>query len=262
MRTETQLDIVWEGSVRGLTQHRVSLTEFGPAMTQLLVATRRITSQILLNAHEATEVGRLANAAKHMDIELVSVKEGSSGFESVLAFETPDNQDLLFGRLVEDVGSELMEAVRLESEGVYRNSAVRKYLALLPKGLEHQSYRLHDNGREIKRVEVGAMRLPAIPIPSAALLQATGNVVGVGFEPGKPEVRIKGEGVTFTATASERQIEKALKSRGQEVSALAVASEAGSRLIALKTADEREARRGKAAAAVFSKWQGAFKALA
>ncbi len=262
MRTETQLDILWDGSVRGLKEHRVSLTEFGPAMTQLLLATRRITSQILLNALEATEVGRLANAAKHMDIELVGVKQGSSGFESILAFDAPDKQDSLFGRLVEDVGSELMEAIRLESEGVYRNAAVRKYLALLPKGLERQSYRLHENGREIKKVEVGRMRLPAVAVPPPALLQTIGSVVGVGFEPGKPEVRIKGEGVAFSAMADERQIEKALSSRGQEVSALAVASEAGTRLVALKTAEEREARRGKAAAAIFSKWRGAFEALA
>lgn len=263
MRTEAQLEIVWDGSVRGLSEHRVSLAAFGPAMTQLLAATRRIASQLIQNAHEASDKGRLVKAATHIDIELARVKEGSSGFESVLTFDAPGGQAVMFDRFVEDVGTELMDCIEYEARGVYKNAAVRRYLAYLPEGLTKQTYRLQKDGREIRSFEIGEMKLPEeVSSQPLVLLQALGSVIGIGFEPGRPEVRVKGDGVTVTATANDKQIEKAIHFRGSEVFALAVASPEGTRLISLKTAEEREERRNKATEAIFEKWRGAFEALA
>jgi hypothetical protein len=69
------------------------------------------------------------------------------------------------------------------------------------------------------------------------LKEFTGNVTGVGFQPGKLEVRLKSDGdpeVSLTATAE--QVETALALRHSLVRALAVVGKQ-SRLVGLQPAD-------------------------
>ena len=262
MTAQTQLKITWDGSVKGLEQHRVSLEAFGGALALLVAAARRIASNLLSNAAEPAQSGRLAAAAKNIDILITETVKGSGGFETVLEFDLGVfGQAELFNRLPENVGIELLAAIEAESAGTERNQAVRRYLQALPSGLTFQHYNLHENGRSIKDVKVGKMDLPKLlaePLP--AFVPVDGRVTGVGFEP-RWEVKVRGEnGNQVTAVANEKQVNQALALRSEPVRALALTSEAGSRLLML---EQGEAARPKSNIVdIFDRWDATFRALA
>jgi hypothetical protein len=56
------------------------------------------------------------------------------------------------------------------------------------------------------------------------LEELSGQVIGVGFEPGRLEVRLKTDGQILTCAATPEQVEGALTLRGREVRALIVRS--------------------------------------
>lgn len=55
---------------------------------------------------------------------------------------------------------------------------------------------------------------------SPSLIRLEGEVTGIGFEPGNPEIRILSNGRSFTSTATAEQVESALSLRGTRVQAL------------------------------------------
>jgi len=262
MTARTELEIVWDGPIKGLAEHRVSLTMFGEALDLLMKAARRIASQKLTDALEPAVTGRLATEAKKLDIEIAGIKKGSGGFSTLITFETPDtSQTLLFNQLPELVGMELLEAIEQEAQGNLRNTAVRKYLRSLPKELTRQSYNLHENGRSIRSVDLSHVSLPEQEDPLPCFIATRGKISGVGFDPGRWEVKVKGEeGTQVVAIATEDQVSKALEMRPQEVHVLAVSSAAGNHLIVL----ENEAMRNRRPTLedLFDKWDETFRALA
>ena len=262
MTSQIQLKITWDGPVKGLEQHRVSLEAFGGALALLVAAVRRIASNLLSNAAEPAQSGRLAAAAKNVDILITETVKGSGGFETILEFDLPVSaQAELFSRLPENVGIELLAGIEAESAGTERNLAVRRYLQALPSGLTFQHYDLHENGRSIKNVKVGRMDLPKLlsePLPS--LFPVDGRVTGVGFEP-RWEIKVRGEnGSQVTASASEKQVNHALALRSEPVHALALNSEAGSRLLVLHRG--AAVRPKPDVADIFDRWDATFRALA
>ena len=262
MTARTELEIVWDGPVKGLADHRVSLTMFGQALDLLMKAARRIASQKLTDALEPADTGRLASSAKNLDIEITAVKQGSGGFATFLTFEIPDSsQALLFNQLPESVGIELLDAIHSEANGTHRNSAVRNYLKALPKELTRQTYRLHENGRPIRNVEVSKLQLPEQQSPLPAFVLAEGRVAGVGFDPGRCEVRIKGEdGFQLSAAATARQVDQALGLRSQNVHVVAVTTAAGARLLTIETDTMRVKR--PSLDDLFDQWEETYRALA
>ncbi|MEK6322501.1 MAG: hypothetical protein AABN33_12550 [Acidobacteriota bacterium] len=221
----TQLKIVWEGSAPGLAEHRLSLGAFGVPLTLLLAAVRRIASNTVSMAVDEKVTGRFADPARQLDVQIDKLVEGSSGFEGVCTFDpTPGTNALLFFRdLVEQTTITLLDALEAESKGQLRHSFVRKYLRSLPPGVARQTYTLHDNGREIHRpVVIEDMMLQDLPDDLPYLKELTGNIIGVGFEPGRTEVRIKSEAEQISLAATAGQVENALDLRHSEVQALAV----------------------------------------
>ena len=260
-----QLDIVWDGDAPGLLEHRLSLGAFGDALTALLAALRRIATNIVGDAveGEAAEVGRFANAARQLDIQIESIKRNTSGFAGLVSIHTPQGETMqLFDDLPETASTQLLEAVESESRGVLKNAAVRKYLRALPAGVYRQIYVLHQNGRELKRVELGNMALSDLLSDLPYLMEISGRIVGVGFEPGKNEVRIKSDdGRQLTLSATALHVDNALNLRNATIRALAVIEETGSRLLRLQdqatgwTVPSREE-------AVFARWDGLLRRLA
>lgn len=263
MAEQVQLDITWDGPVNGLAEHRLSLSAFGPALDKLLAAAKRIASNLVTKAGEPSETGRLANLARAIDIEITGVRQGSAGPACLLTFDAPVSyQSSLFGSLPERTGIELVEAIQAESEGQMRNNSVRQFLRALPPGLNKQNYRLYEGERLIREVKLGQMALPEGMLSLPYLEEITGMVTGVGFDPGRDEVRIKTDDATHvTALAVVDQVEKALTLRHEKVRALLLHSEVGAKLLTLA---DNESRRPTFSEEryIFEQWDHAFKVLA
>lgn len=263
MAEQVQLDITWDGPVNGLADHRLSLTAFGPALEKLLAAAKRIASDLVTKAAIPSETGRLAKLAHAIDIEVTGIKEGSAGPACLLTFDAPVRyQNSLFGSLPERTGVELLEAIEAESEGQMRNNLVRNFLRALPPALSKQNYRLHEGNRLIKEVKFGQLDLAEGMVSLPYLQEVTGMVTGVGFDPGRDEVRIKTDDATHvTALAVVDQVEKALSLRHEKVRALLLHSEVGAKLLTL-TDSESQRPVFSEERYIFEQWDHAFKVLA
>jgi hypothetical protein len=265
-----ELEIHFEGSAAGIAEHRLSLAAFGPALNQLVQALRRIATQLVRNAVEGEQpkTGRFADPARNLDIELVKIDGNSLGMSSIVTFQDiPQPQaDLpLWADLPERAGKELLDAIERESTGHLSNAAVRKYLAVLPEGISAQEYDFHANGRSIRKVRIGEVKLNTLPLELPYLRQIEGNVVGVGFDPGKNEVRIKSEGGAIGALGSTSEsVEKALEMRHNKVRTLAVhTAKGGTRLITLKRASDPAFKFDPQAAMeqIFTRWDAVLRRL-
>jgi hypothetical protein len=264
MATSIQLDITWDGPVAGVAEHRLSLTAFGPALDKLLTAAKRIASNTVTKAAEPSETGRLAKLAHGIDIQIAGVVGNSTGVQGLLTFDAPANyQDRLFFSLPERTGLELLEAIESENAGESRNVAVRNFLRALPPGLSRQRYFLHENGRVIKDLELGAVKVPEGMLSLPYLQEIVGMVSGVGFDPGKSEVRLKtDEPANVTMMATEQQVNNALVLRHEKIRALLLHSEViGNKLLTLVSEDSPRPSYSDEEY-IFEKWERTLQELA
>lgn len=262
-----ELKIVWEGEVPGLADQRLSIAAFGEALKALLVAYRRIASNMISNAVDYAERGRLQGHARWLDIEITDLAKESAGVQAVCTTRSaPGEQVPLFMTdIARRASVELLAAVKEESDGHPRNSTVRKYLEALPRNLRRQVYELSDNGNRLCEpviVEVVALAtdVPTLELPY--LTELSGDIVGVGFEPGKNEVRIKAD-TTNTLQASTAHVDLAIELRGNPVRALVVVNKQ-SRLLRLDSQDAPRfmPTREQAQKYVFEEWDGLLRKLA
>jgi hypothetical protein len=261
-----QLRIRWDGDAPGVAEHRLSLAGFGHPLELLLAALRRIATQMVSTAVEAEhpKVGRFANLARQLDIEIVAIEGNSTGINAVVSFaHLPDELPLLMD-LPDRATTELLECIEQESKGVARNWAVRKYLHTLPVGIHKQLYELHENGRTKKHVEIGDVNFTEMPPDMPSLVELEGNVVGVGFDPGRSEVRIKGDSSTFNLDATDEQVEAALGMRRAKIRALGVHDGSRARLLTVARASAPRFKVTPEAIEeqVFKRWAGVFARLA
>jgi hypothetical protein len=263
-----EIKITWDGTAPGLVEHRLSIGAFGEPLRLLLVALRRIASQMATNAADGERsVGRLANAARNIDIEIVSIKQNSSGVNALITFVAPPapSQVGLFGTLVDRATNELLDGIERESRGEPTYGVVRTYLYSLPDGTNKQKYELLEGGQRKKVVEVGEVKRTDLPPELPYLRTLEGNVVGVGFEPAKNEVRIRTEAIaSITVTAKADDVNKAFEMRKEKVRTMAVQIGKQTRLISLKRAADPRFKFEPDAAKkhIFEKWDNVLKALA
>jgi hypothetical protein len=233
----TQLKIKWEGTAPGLADRRLSISAFGESLTILLAALRRIAGNVVGEAigEKKSGTGRFTNEARQLDIEIFDLVRESSGFDSLISITPPADDTLpLFGDLAEFAGTSLLDAIDLERRGTARNHRVRSYLQSLPRGITKQTYQLHSNGTVIKEVSFSSVDLPLLPSDLPYLCEYTGKIVGVGFEPGRAEVRIKTEDSHAILAATPKQVEAALELRHSQVHVLAVCYGDNRRLLILR----------------------------
>lgn len=210
-------------------------------------------------------MGRLANPARQLDIEIARLEEGSTGVVAVCTFQpAPTTSAQLLGTLAAVASLQLLEAIEQESTGHLRHATVRKYLNSLPSGVRHQSYSLNSEEHKLqKTVVVENMNLPQVPAEMPYLAQYNGNIIGVGFEPGKTEIRIKGEGPQVSLKATPEQVELALELRNTSVRALVIISDSA-RLLRLEAANAPsfEVNADQISRHIFEKWDGLLRRLA
>ncbi len=96
------------------------------------------------------------------------------------------------------------------------------------------------------------------------LREIEGHIVGVGFEPGKPEVRIKGDGPASAFGATADQVEAALAIRHDSVRVFGVHDGKHTRLLRIgKSSDPRFVATPQGIEEhIFQKWAGLFARLA
>lgn len=255
----TKIKVTWRGPVPGLSEHRISLDAFGPAIDCLLRAYRRIASNMLREAEDRQRPDkRLRNRAKWLDLQVESVIHGSAG-PSLVAVTTPPPgmPYALFDDLAIRAGMELLESIDAEANGHPRSRSVRNYLQALPQQLGSQHYDFEANGSVLKSVSIGVSKLPEVTGAFPYLIEHVGMVVAVGFEPGAPFVRIApidGD-KPVTCDASQEQVETALGLRASPVRTLAVHGNRH-RLLRICRADEQQVSRSpdERKRLVFEKW--------
>jgi hypothetical protein len=267
-KVASEIKIRWDGDIPGVEQHRLSIGAFGEALSQLLFALRRIATQMVTTAVEPERpaTGRFANLARGLDIEITSIEGGSSGFDGLVTFMQPPDELPLFADLPRRATFELLDSIDRESKQQPSNWAVRKYLTLLPPGLHHHIYEVYDDGAATptKRIEVGDVKLPEVPEEFPFIREVIGDVVGVGFDPGRSEVRVKGDGPLALFDADAAQVETALELRHQKVRSLGVHAGKHTRLLRINRVTEPrfEATDEMIEEHIFKRWNGVFARLA
>jgi hypothetical protein len=216
-----------------------------------------------MNAAEPSETGRLAALSHGIDIQIAGIIEGSAGIATLMTFDAPVSyQPDLFFSLPERTGMELVDSIEAESKGEYRNALVRQFLFALPKSLTRQHYKLHENGRIIKDISLGAVSLPEGMLSLPYLQEITGMVTGVGFDPGRNEVRLKSDDAAqLTAIAEPEQVNKALNLRQEKVRALVLQTEVAAKLLTLTDNESRRPAYSEEEY-IFARWSEAFQELA
>lgn len=259
-----RLSVKWEGDAPGLMESRLSLSAFGEALTYLLSALRRIATNIVSEAigDRQASVGRFTKEARQLDIEITSLLKNSSGFDSLVTLSTPLGENLqLYADLPEKASKVLLGAIEAESQGLLTNAIVRRYLESLPSGIRQQTYQLYRDGDALQIVSFGPMSLAQIPAHVPYLAEYVGRIVGVGFEPGRPEVRLKTDATTEILAATPQQVETALELRHDSVRAIVVIQDGLQRVLILQHADA-SIHRSTRESAIFDRWDSVLRRLA
>lgn len=262
----SEIKIRWDGDVPGIEQHRLSLSAFGEPLNLLLAALRRIATQLVSSAveHERPKIGRFANLARQIDIEIISIVGSSTGLNGLVSFAQPPDELPLFADLPNRSITEFMAAMERESRGEPSNWAVRNYLQALPPTIHSQTYELYEDGRLLKTTQIGDVKFAEVPAEYPFLREIEGHIIGVGFEPGKSEVRVKGETAAIAFDASADDVEKALAIRKEDARLLGISDGKRARLLRISKASEpRFAVTPEAIEAhIFRRWNGVFARLA
>jgi hypothetical protein len=261
----TQLRIRWDGEAPGIAEHRLSLATFGVPMELLLSALRRIATQMVGAAleNEQPKTGRFANLARGLDIEIKQIEGNSTGFDGIVSFQHPPQELPLFGDLPDRATMELLDSIDAESKGLARHGSVRKYLKSIPPSIHKQFYEIHDNGTTKHKVEIGDLNLADIPVDLPSFLEVEGDLIGVGFDPGRNEVRLKGDGGTTSFGALEAQVDESLKLRNTKIRALGIHDGKHGRLLRLTPASEGRYKVTPESIEenIYKKWAGVFARL-
>lgn len=264
---ERRFEIIWDGQAPGLSDHRLSLAAFGPALTQLLAAFRRVASDIQLQARgpaAAVGRGRLAREAENLDIQIETVTGNSPVHVSAQIVELNPPERPLLGDLPEQALDKLLRDIEREAQGMPAHHSVRAFLKALPDGLESQRYiQKAADGRILRDVRIGAMSVTTL-LRAPHLMEVSGILVAVGFEEGRQEVKVRsdsGELVAMTSTSA--LAEKAIDLRLQHVRLLGVSIEGQRpRLIDLTAEEILVQDPGPRLDRVFSDWRVLLQRLA
>lgn len=222
-----ELKIKWDGEDPGLPEHRLSIGSFGLPLHNLLTAIRRTASNIVRDAVAMPEasVGRFASEAERIDIEIKSLVTSSGGIQGVVTMQHPPpgmQIPFSFEDLTEQATNRVLEDIDRERDGVLRNKSVRKYLESLPEGITKQEYTLSVDEEVKRHVVFENVSLPQPVTELPYLAEVIGNVIGVGFEPGRNWVRIMGQDGEVSISAQAESVEGALEMRNSEVRLLYV----------------------------------------
>lgn len=261
-----ELRIKWEGSVAGLAEHRLSVGSFGLPLYYLLMAIRRRASNIIRNAVDmgSVKVGRFPSDADRIDIEVQSLLASSGGIQSLVQMRQPEpgmQIPIPFIDLPEQATDQTLEAIDKERRGVLSDAGVRKYLGSLPQSITSQEYILIACGETKRKVSFEHFTLPEPITELPCLTETEGRVIGVGFEPGRNQVRVKGQDGEVTMRSDLEAVNSAIEMRNTDVRILYVGTGDQRRLLHLD--DPSQPRPSlDVDEFVFNKWASVIKILA
>lgn len=263
---DTRIKIVWDGDAPGLQEHRLSVSAFGKPLYLFLTAIRRIASNMIVEAvgKEGSDKGRLAAEASLIDIQIEGIEGGSLGVVAQCKM-LPKTQPPLMEDLSIRAGQHLLDTLQKESKGQLANIAVRKYLTSLPKGVTKQTYGLYLGNEVISSIEIGSVDIAEIPESLPQLMGYRGEIIGVGFEPGRSEVKIRTSDETVvTLSATTEQVEGSLRLRSTDVYVMGIRTNKRLRVLQI-----RESETGNGAIKpeveekyLFTRWDALLKRLA
>lgn len=220
-----EFDILFDGEVRGLRHHRLSIAAFGPALTELQKALMR-TAQAIIRREQAKRSGRFGRLPRQLDLELVGVTDGCARLHFAVTRKVdPRDSAVWLETLPQQALQELCEDIGKEAAGGDANEAARAYLNKLPDGLNRQRYVARVDGTTVAEVEFSSMEDIIAPDHLVGgLLRVEATLVGVGFEPGEPYVRVRVEGDDhdWSVQATQSQVDRAITLRGQLIHLAAV----------------------------------------
>lgn len=266
----TRLEITFEGDAPALAPHGLSIAAFASSLQLLLKAIRRIGSAILTDAageEYGAKGGRWARYAEGLDFVLHEVHSGSplrlTG--SVVQPELPPST--LFPNwnyFTDQIGERFITAVRREGVGQPDNFMVRRFLDSIPKEVERHIYSLTKSTGENEIARLDHPALVGAPSELPYLQELIGWVTGVGFDPGRVEVRLKFDSQFLSFSATTDQVEKGLELREQEVRALVVRGGQTNRLLRLErhTDPRFQLTPELQEEYLFERWDGLLKRLA
>ncbi len=243
-----ELRITFDGTEPGLREHRLSLAAFAEPLRLLLLALQRTGSAIVSSALDDPSYGRrggkLAKDASLLDLELVTIGEGSAApsFLAVARTDPTNPPSPLYSDLPARAVERLVRDIEAEAKGVLQNASVRRYLASLPAGVESQRYTARRDGTVFADAELGRATLPEVPRELPKLIQLRGSVIAVGFDPGTPFVSLRQDRRTLRCSATKELVDLAVSLRGGDVEATLLDS-SEPRLLALRSAEGPSERR-------------------
>lgn len=256
-----RLHIKYDGDVAGLAEHRLSLSEFGAALDELLRAVRRSISNRVVNADGAehgSKGGRFAKLAESVDLQVASVQDGCVELDLLV--------DVIGGQLdllaIEEGLTDFVHGVREESVANKQNAAVRRYLRALPDGLKSHTYQAADGNRVFATATVGEAVEFAdeeFMATGAMLVDVDATIRGVDFAP--PAVRITSDLGKTTLRATDELVARAIELHEQSVRVRYLPS--AGRLLALREVDSASSRPGfeRASDEMFEKWAEVLRRL-
>jgi hypothetical protein len=231
-----ELRISFDGTTPGLKEHRLSLVAFAKPLQHLVAAIRRTASAIVASGSEdpayGSRGGKLADPAKLIDLELVAIEKGSAAPYFVCTARSPGLPQLAIrglgtpaNDLAEMSVDRFLRDIEAEGSGKRQSHSVRRFLKSIPEGVTSQRYVASSGGRMIREVRVATVNLAKALNPLPRLVQITGDVIGVGFEPGQSFVVLKSGTRSIKCTATTPQVEAALHLRADRITAAVLEGE-------------------------------------
>lgn len=266
-----ELTILYDGDSDALRAHRLSVADFGQPLRLLLAAVQRTASGIVgqaVGGDYGLRGGRLADVAKQLDIQIASMEGGCVQLQAALVHSMPAGTDLELPGLdlAERALLRLVEDIEAESQGHYRNAAVRRYLQALPNFVTRQAYVAKRDGSILREVNVATMDVAPAPAAAVRLTRTSGTVSAVVLEAGRERVTLKSEaGLRVAFAASAGLVERALALRDQPVLATSVAGAGDDKRTRLLRLDPLDADiagdPGERLASLADQWAVALEAL-
>lgn len=270
-----RISITLEGEAPGLSEHRLSIEAFSKPLQKLLTALRRIASGLARQALGDPSYGKAggdyAKQAKGIDLQLEAIR-GNSPLALDFVCRGPSRPvdaqlplfELFQNGLLTRAAEELLSAIDAEARGDIQNAAVKNYLRSLPSGIQRQKYTVQAGDR-VKTVEVGDVTLSELPVGAPFLDEFSGTLVGLGFEPGPTEFRLRMEsGFIRVCAATPEQVDEAIVYRSQQVRVMVARSHGTERLLWFRPVEaaRRRVPLDEAADYLMTTWDGLLKRLA
>lgn len=212
MKRGVPFEIVLDGGVRGLPDHRLSLVTFAKSLELLSKALLRTANQIVKEA--AGSRGPVTAEARLVDFEVETLHRNCVRIAGEITADVPPGNNFpLFDALAGRTALSFLNHVANEVKGVPSSKEVRKYLQSLPSGLVAHKYRATVDGVE-HEVEAANARIVHPTLMPGGLLTGVGEVSGVHFAPDPDAVVILLKGGHIRAYAPADLVARALELRG------------------------------------------------